>query len=160
MPFRISIQTFQWRVIILTRYFCIKHVWQGAQMIPHTHTHTQRGKEQLSRNPVHFYHTHTHTHTHNYELMRPERKNEGHVQLEMKHKSSTICLFVQTRATHTHRLRGVTHDQGEGTSIPQDKLFICHLQPRERETSITRCFLQGLKEKCFTQINHGRLVVD
>lgn len=43
------------------------------------------------------------THIHNYELMKPGRENEGHVQLEMKHKPFAICLFIQTRAeTHTH----------------------------------------------------------
>lgn len=71
-------------------------------MIPHTHTQRKRAVVTQPHSLL------PHKHTHNYELMRPERKNEGHVRLEMKHKSSTICLFVQTRATHTQIERNDT----------------------------------------------------
>lgn len=60
-----------------------------------THTHTKRKKSSFHTTLFPFT---THTQTHNYELMRPERKNEGHVQLEMKqnhHPFASLYKHVQ-----------------------------------------------------------------
>lgn len=134
--------------------------WASQHFITCTQTHAEE-KEQLSCNPFPFT-THTHIHACNYELMRPERKNEGHVQLEMKHKSSTICLFVQTRASraHTHTDRKEWH-MTRAKGLPSYRLnYSSATYDWERETRITtRCFLQGPKEKCCAQINHGLLLI-